>query len=1552
MNRFAAASRRFTVGAVVAALLAGGIVTLGATSAATAADELPSPATTLQRDDNVVTADPLPTVQIDSGYVWAQTTIGNTVYAAGSFSNARAALAAPGTNLTPRTNILAFDIRTGALLSFAPSVNGVIRAVAASPDGTRLYIGGSFTQVNGETRWNFAVLDAQTGALIPGVSPAIGGSGVYAIAATASTVYVGGAFTQGNGVARKNLAAFAASNGALTQWQPTTDLQVDAMVMEPGNNRVIIGGRFYTVNGAVQRGLAALDPGNSGAVDTGWVAPQTIVNGWNSGGDAGKAGIFALTTDATGVYGTGWVYANATVGNLEGTFAADAGTGAVRWVADCHGDHYGVYSTGEVVYATSHTHACDTVGLWPEQSNRQYRYAEAYTADARGILTRSPSSGSTYKDWSGTKSPAAYIWYPDFTTGTASGLGQAGLSITGSGEYISIAGEFGSVNNQRYQGIVRFSTSPSTGAKQGPRIAAADWGTPTASTAAPGRIRVSIAANWDRDDKDLIYELLRDGSNTPVATTTVSSGWWSRPTVVLNDKGLDPGTSHTYQVRVKDADGNTVTSQSVSAVAPTGTATAYTDAVLDDGATIYYPMGSTAADWAGSNPPTASSWVSNTAGGVVGATSTSATQFGGSSLSRYSTTNTVPTPTTFSTELWFKTSTNRGGKLIGYGNQRSSDSGSYDRHVYMLNNGRLAFGVYNGSTQVITSPSSYNDNQWHQVVSSLGEDGMKLYVDGTLVASNSSVTTAESTTGYWRIGGDNLGSWPDRPSSDYFSGAIDEVSVYQQPLTAAQVAAHNAAGRGLESPTAGFTSSADGLTASVDASTSSVPSGRTITSYDWNWGDGSTGTGVTASHEYAAAGTYSVTLTITDSLGLTSTQIGNVTVERPNQAPTAAFTTSTSGLTVSANGSGSTDSDGTIASYSWNWGDGSAASTGATATHAYTEAGSYTVTLTVSDDDGATDVTTKSVTVSHAAPVAALTTTATGLVVQANASASTATDGATLSYAWNWGDGSTSGTGATPSHTYADAGTYTVTVTVTDSLGASSTATSSVTATTTVYAARDTFGRSVASGWGSADTGGLWSAMYGAASAGSVAGGVGTITLTPGNTRNFALQSLSLTDTTTTVTFTPTAAPSVGGRYAGVTARQSASNDYTTRAWLRNDGTVWLVIQRSGTVLTAGAVSGTWAAGDTFTLKTQVSGTSPTTIRAKLWKSGTTEPTAWQYTATDSTAALQQPGYVGVHYALGASATGTAALSFDDYRVVNDAAPAVNVPPVASFTSSVADLTVSVDGSASSDSDGTVASYAWSWGDGSAAGSGKTATHAYTAAGTYTVTLTVTDDDGATHQKSSSVTVTAPAQPNTALAADGFGRTVASGWGTADTGGAWSVLFGAASSLSVSDGAGRISLNASESRNAMLPGTDYADVDMQVDLSLAQAPADGAAYTGLVARYSTSDANYTVRVWLRNDGSVWLVPQRGSTVLAAVPVSGLTRAAGDSFTLRASITGSSPTTIKAKIWRTGTTEPANWQVTATDSTAGVQGTGRIGIHAYRSGSATTGQFTFDDFVVH
>lgn len=83
-------------------------------------------------------------------------------------------------------------------------------------------------------------------------------------------------------------------------------------------------------------------------------------------------------------------------------------------------------------------------------------------------------------------------------------------------------------------------------------------------------------------------------------------------------------------------------------------------------------------------------------------------------------------------------------------------------------------------------------------------------------------------------------------------------------------------------------------------------------------------------------------------------------------------------------------------------------------------------------------------------------------------------------------------------------------------------------------------------------------------------------------------------------------------------------------------------------------------------------------------------------------------------------------------------------PPVASFTSTTANLVANFNASASTAGSGaTITNYAWTFGD-TTTGTGVTPTHTYTSTGTYTVTLTVTDSNGAIASSSHPVSVTSP----------------------------------------------------------------------------------------------------------------------------------------------------------------------------------------------------------------
>jgi PKD repeat protein len=352
------------------------------------------------------------------------------------------------------------------------------------------------------------------------------------------------------------------------------------------------------------------------------------------------------------------------------------------------------------------------------------------------------------------------------------------------------------------------------------------------------------------------------------------------------------------------------------AVPPTPT-DAYGKAVYTSGPDVYWRLGESAGapgavDSSGNDRTgTYGSGVSLGAPGALSGVSDTAVTVNGSQAGIVVAPGPVGGPSTYSAETLFKTTSASGGKVIGFGGSPSGDSGAYDRHVYMTDDGRLVFGTWTGSVNTAVSTASYNDGQWHHLVATQGVAGMVLYVDGAQVASNPQ-TSAQDYGGYWRVGGDNLNGWPMQPSSGYFNGAIDEVAIYPTQLTATQVQAHWTR-TGLtppppnQLPTAAFTSSCTALGCTFDGSGSADPDGS-IASYAWTYGDGDTGSGPQPSHTYPFAGDFTVTLAVTDDSGATAS-VSHVVSPRPAANPPPVVAADAFGRTAT-NGFGTADTGG------------------------------------------------------------------------------------------------------------------------------------------------------------------------------------------------------------------------------------------------------------------------------------------------------------------------------------------------------------------------------------------------------------------------------------------------------------------------------------------------------------------------------------------------------------------------------------------------------------------------------------------------------------------
>lgn len=193
--------------------------------------------------------------------------VGTTVYVGGTFGQVRNQA---GARVAYRANLAAFDLRTGRLLTaFRADTNGPVRALAS--DGRRLFVGGSYTTVNGVARSRVSAVDLTTGAVDPAFR-ANATSNVYALATARDRLVVGGSFSTLGGQARRRVAVVSTTTGAVSPLAPDVNGTVHAVGITSDGRRIIAGGAFTTVNGRAQRWAAVID-GSTGALAPAQLTP-------------------------------------------------------------------------------------------------------------------------------------------------------------------------------------------------------------------------------------------------------------------------------------------------------------------------------------------------------------------------------------------------------------------------------------------------------------------------------------------------------------------------------------------------------------------------------------------------------------------------------------------------------------------------------------------------------------------------------------------------------------------------------------------------------------------------------------------------------------------------------------------------------------------------------------------------------------------------------------------------------------------------------------------------------------------------------------------------------------------------------------------------------------------------------------------------------------------------------------------------------------------------------------------------------------------------------
>jgi hypothetical protein len=352
----------------------------------------------------IISADPDNWTPQTNGRVNAVAYLGGTVYIGGSFTTV---------NGQPRNRLAAFNAATGTLsTTWNPGANGVVHALKVSPAGTRVYVGGDFTRVAGLPRYRIAALSPSSGNAF-GWSPYINDS-VKAVTTSnnGATVYAGGDFVSAEGAGRRHLAAFNATSGNLSAtFRPNISngtgnfATVLSMDVSADGNTLYFGGDFALVNGAFRR--------NAAAVSTG----VATLRAWSPNATADVVGDLDVSASGRTVFvggrGPGG-YAQAYGPNVGGTPV---------WNVAANGDVEAVVVSSSILYIGGH---------FTTVAGASRNHLAALRASGGGLQTWNPGVNGIF--------------------------GAFDAAITSS--RVAFGGEFTQVAGEGHQGIAQFSGTP------------------------------------------------------------------------------------------------------------------------------------------------------------------------------------------------------------------------------------------------------------------------------------------------------------------------------------------------------------------------------------------------------------------------------------------------------------------------------------------------------------------------------------------------------------------------------------------------------------------------------------------------------------------------------------------------------------------------------------------------------------------------------------------------------------------------------------------------------------------------------------------------------------------------------------------------------------------------------------------------------------------------------------------------------------------------------------------------------------------------------------
>lgn len=757
--------------------------------------------------------------------------LGGAVILGGQFSQAREDDSA---TILARANLLAFDETTYRIsTTFLPVTNGPVSVVLAAPDGQSVYIGGSFTTVNGVTAKNLARVRLSDGSLMTTFNPATVAGPVKDLKLAGGRLWVGGAFTHIAGKRQPALATIDPNTGKFLPFMLgaiagthnggwTTVMKFD---ITPDGSRLVAIGNFDTYDGVKTHQAFMLDLTGSAATRAPWQtafyetmcasAFDTYMRDLDFAPDGS---FFVIST--TGAYGGSSVACDSTA--RFDTSVSGSGL-APSWINHTGGDTtYAVEITDTVVYTGGHARwqnnsfAADTPG--PGAVSRP------------GIAALDPINGLPFT-WNPTRDRGVGVF--DFVATdnglwVASDTNRIGASYLRSRiallpaaggtsfDVLSTPGLPNDLYRVTGSGLTkRWSTTASFGPDSSAPSGGIAWSSVKGAFMLDGYLYLAWSdGRFDRRT----FDGTAYGPAESVAThneLNTLSDWTSD---IQNMTGLFYDNGRLYFTR-------------------------------SGSGSLFYRYFTPENKLVGARRLTAS--------GAVSGFSPSAVR------SMF-----LAEGKLYWADVW--------GDLRSIAWSRTPQA-----------------GVPTGTSSVIGG-FWYDGQDWSARAFFLYQDadGDNALLSGPEADFTSSCTSLDcgfdaaasnpngaTITAYAWTFGDGASSTQAAPTHTYAASGSYPVTltVTTNKGTTDSVTKTVAVTRINGAPTAAFSQACNATTCTMDAGVSSDPDG-TITDYAWDFGDGSSATGVTTSHPYAADGTYSVTLTVTDNDGASASSTQQVSV--------------------------------------------------------------------------------------------------------------------------------------------------------------------------------------------------------------------------------------------------------------------------------------------------------------------------------------------------------------------------------------------------------------------------------------------------------------------------------------------------------------------------------------------------------------------------------------------------------------------------------------------------------------------------------------------------